>query len=113
MDGKLQEALCGEAGASSPRALADACWVLRVGWKIGVLLQEDDSEADAQELRKFFTLLDSVQRASVEVRTNIDTFLSPRAFAWTYNCVYITTVLVSMSSFGVCRSRACTHRDSS
>ena len=74
MDGNaphiLQEALCGEAGAYSPRTLADACWVLRVGWKIGVLLQEDDSEADAQELRKFFTLLESVQRASLEVQTN-------------------------------------------
>ena len=40
----LKEALCGEAGASSPRVpstLADACWVMRVGWKIGVLLCRD------------------------------------------------------------------------
>ena len=36
-----------------------------------MLLQEDDSEADAQELRKFFTLLESVQRASLEVQTNV------------------------------------------
>ena len=45
MDGNaqhvLKEALCGEAGASSPSTLADACWVLRVGWKIGVLLCRD------------------------------------------------------------------------
>ena len=85
----LKEALCGEAGASSPRTLADACWVLRVGWKIGVLLQEDDSDADAQELVKFFALLDSVQRASLEVQTKRCMPSRPRAFGCTCACAYI------------------------
>ena len=84
----LKEVLCGEAGASSPRTLADACWVLRVGWKIGVLLQEHDSDADAQELVKFFALLDSVQRASLEVRTKtLNTFPSESVRVHLYLCI--------------------------
>ena len=112
----LKEALCGEAGASSPRTLADACWVLRVGWKIGVLLQEDDSDADAQELVKFFCA-PGFRAAGVAGGANemLHAFPSESVRVHLRLCLH-PSVLVSTSDsccMCACRSRACTRRDSS